>query len=180
MRQTLPTITLRAIEPEDLDFLYRIENDQTLWNVGNTNVPYSRYALHDYVAHASADIYVDRQVRLVIENDSHQAVGLADIVNFDPKHNRAEVSIVIACSHRRKGYARAALEWTAGYALTHLHLHQLFSLIATDNEPSLRLFRNAGFKEAAVIHDWLFDGSMYHDAMLVQRLLTGADETPSM
>ena len=39
---TLPQIRLRALEPEDLDVLYAIENDTTIWNVGNTNVPYSR------------------------------------------------------------------------------------------------------------------------------------------
>ena len=43
------TVNLRAIEPEDLDLLYRIENDVRLWNVGTSNVPYSRYVLHDYV-----------------------------------------------------------------------------------------------------------------------------------
>ena len=51
-----PQIRLRALEPEDLDFLYTIENDVSLWNVGNANVPYSRYVLHDYIAHASNDI----------------------------------------------------------------------------------------------------------------------------
>ena len=34
-----PKIRLRALEPEDLDLLYRIENDVTLWNVGSSNVP---------------------------------------------------------------------------------------------------------------------------------------------
>ena len=63
-----PEIKLRAIEPEDLDLLYRIENDVRLWNVGNTNVPYSRYTLHEYVANATDDIYVDRQVRMMVEN----------------------------------------------------------------------------------------------------------------
>ena len=78
------TISLRAIEPEDLDLLYRIENDTTLWNVGTSNVPYSRYLLHDYVAHATADIYTDRQVRMMIDDEQGQTVGIADIVNFDP------------------------------------------------------------------------------------------------
>ena len=32
-------IRLRALEPEDLDILYAIENDADLWNVGITNVP---------------------------------------------------------------------------------------------------------------------------------------------
>ena len=50
MTPTPSKVSLRAIEPEDLDLLYRIENDRNLWNVGTTNVPYSRYTLHDYIA----------------------------------------------------------------------------------------------------------------------------------
>ena len=42
-------IHLRALEPEDLDFLYEMENDESLWEVGNTNVPYSRQVLLDYI-----------------------------------------------------------------------------------------------------------------------------------
>ena len=37
--------TLRALEPEDLDFLYIIENDSSLWKFGASNVPYSKYVL---------------------------------------------------------------------------------------------------------------------------------------
>ena len=66
----LPPVHLRAIEPEDLDLLYRIENDRSLWNVGTSNVPYSRYTLHDYIANASDDIYADRQVRMMVENEA--------------------------------------------------------------------------------------------------------------
>ena len=47
---TMNRIMLRAIEPEDLDLLYRIENDNELWAVGVTNVPYSRYVLHSYLS----------------------------------------------------------------------------------------------------------------------------------
>ena len=42
-----PSVRLRAMEPEDLDTLYQMENDVEIWNVGTTNVPYSRYVLHD-------------------------------------------------------------------------------------------------------------------------------------
>lgn len=66
-----PTVTLRAMEPEDLDALYRIENDRQLWNIGSTNVPYSRYALHNYIADAKNDIYIDGQIRMMIENEGH-------------------------------------------------------------------------------------------------------------
>ena len=35
-------VKLRAMEPEDLDVLYEIENDAEMWHVGAVNVPYSR------------------------------------------------------------------------------------------------------------------------------------------
>ena len=78
-----PLVYLRALEMEDLEFLYKIENDRSLWGVGCTNVPYSRQMLIDYIASASADIYADRQMRLIIEDGQQKTVGMIDLVNFD-------------------------------------------------------------------------------------------------
>ncbi len=173
-------VTLRAIEPEDLDLLYQIENDQQLWHVGATNVPYSRYTLHDYIATSSDDIYADRQVRLIIEiatphsqgeNADHETVGICDIVRFEPQHLRAEAGIVIMKPYRLQGYALAALQQLAQYALRILHLHQLYAVVATDNDAALQLFRKAGFCHEIQLKDWLFDGHNYADAVVMQRFL---------
>ena len=167
----MPVVRLRAMEPEDLDALYRIENDRDVWDVGENNVPYSRYILHDYIANASADIYVDKQVRMVVENEKGQLVGVADVVNFCPSHARAEVSIVICREHRKKGYARAAIRQIMEYALRTLHLHQLYAVVREDNMPSLNLFSSLGFKSRMVLEDWLFDGKDYHNAVVMQFFL---------
>ena len=164
-------IKLRAMEPEDLDLLYRIENDPVLWNVGTTNVPYSRYVLHDYIANASGDIYTDRQVRLIIENRVGETVGTIDITNFDAKNMRAEVGIVIVCDYRRQGNALSALRQIADYALRVLHLHQLYAIISSDNEAALQLFQKAGYKEALQLNDWLYDGKNYQSDVLMQIFL---------
>ena len=187
-------IHLRAIEPEDLDLLYRIENDRTLWNVGTTNVPYSRYTLHDYLANSSDDAYADRQVRLVVElrkepglrnrdsgdcsqntgfgsYETGEVVGMVDLVNFDPKHMRAEAGIVILDECRRKGYATEALVSLCRYASETLHLHQLYAIVSHDNEAALNLFSKAGFMHGVQLREWLFDGKKYHDAWLLQRFL---------
>ena len=79
------TIRLRAMEPEDLDVIYNIENDLDLWTVGYANAPYSRYLLHDYVANATSDIYADRQLRLMAENDEGEVVGIVDLSDFEPR-----------------------------------------------------------------------------------------------
>ena len=163
-----PTIRLRAIEPEDLDLLYRIENDVRLWNVGTSNVPYSRYTLHDYVANASDDIYVDRQVRMMIENENGEVVGIVDIVNFDPANRRAEVGLIILSAHRRQGYAASTLRQISDYALKVLHLHQLFAFVDVRNDASLCLFQKMGYQASVVIRDWLYDGTEYSDAKMMQ------------
>lgn len=162
---------LRAIEPEDLDVLYQIENDRSLWHVGTTNVPYSRYTLHDYVATSADDIFADRQVRLVMENDEHEVVGMADLVHFDPQHQRAETGIVVMEPHRRKGYALQALQQLEDYALDTLHLHQLYAVIAANNDAALQLFQKAGYERQGVLKGWLCKGHDYQDAVLMQRFL---------
>ncbi len=43
-------VRLRAVEPEDLDLMYLIENDDLLWAYGSTTVPYSRYSLKQFIA----------------------------------------------------------------------------------------------------------------------------------
>ena len=170
MTKTTPEIRLRAIEPEDLDLLYRIENDMKLWNVGASNVPYSRYTLHDYIANAADDIYVDRQVRMMVENLGGDVVGIVDIVNFDPSNCRAEVGLIILDAYRRQGYASSVVDAIAAYALNILHLHQLFAFIDLRNEACHRLFLGKGYQESAIIRDWLYDGCEYHDAVLMQRV----------
>ena len=164
-------IRLRAIEPEDLDLLYQIENDTRLWNVGATNVPYSRYTLHDYIATSSDDVFADRQVRLVVENEEGVPVGIVDLVQFSPQHLRAEVGIVILDAHRRKGYAAAAIQAVCDYAQRVVHLHQLYAVVETSNESAVALFEKAGFSTGNTLKEWLFDGQNYHDALLMQRFL---------
>lgn len=159
------------MEPEDLDLLYRIENDQQLWCLGATNVPYSRYTLHDYMAHSTGDIYTDRQVRLVIENDHQQTIGLIDLTNFDPKHLRAEIGLVVELPMRRNGYAFEALDIMHQYAKATLHLHQVFAIVGSNNTPAIALFRKKGYEESARMKQWIFDGTSYHDAILLQKFL---------
>ena len=167
---TLPIVNLRAMEPEDLDMLYHLENDRLLWDIGTTNVPYSRYVLHDYIAHSSGDIYTDKEVRLIIEDGQRQTVGIVDITSFDPKNLRAEVGIVIAAPYRRQGYARAALNAIHDYACSTLHLHQLYAIISSGNEASLALFTQMGYTISGLLSDWLLLADGYQPAVIMQRV----------
>lgn len=172
MNNTSETFVLiRAVEPEDLELLYKIENDFNLWDVGVTNVPYSKFMLHEYMSSITGDIYTDKQVRLMIENEQGTVVGIADIVDFNPSHRRAEIGIVIMKEYRHNGYAAATLNYLKKYAAHILHLKQIYAIVPNNNEHSLSLFTNSGFICDATLKNWLFDGQNYRDATLMQYFL---------
>ena len=164
-------VRLRALEPEDLDLLYHIENDETLWSLGPTNVPYSRFFLHQFMADTTGDIFTDKQVRLVIEDSQGQVVGMADILSFDPKNQKAELGIVVLNEYRRRGYAQAALNHIHRYVRQTLHLHQVYAIVCAGNSVALRLFQQLGYHRSASLSDWLYDGTMYHDAIVMRKIL---------
>ena len=47
-------VRLRAMEPEDLEVMYAMENDSQTWDVTNFTVPYSRFVLRQYICRPPA------------------------------------------------------------------------------------------------------------------------------
>ena len=163
-------IRLRALEPEDLEFLYRMENDFSVWEISNTQTPYSKWVLRQYLENAHQDIYEAKQLRLAIcLNETFKAVGLIDLFDFDPKNNRAGVGIVISNeSNRNSGIGSEALQLVINYAFNQLQLHQLYANIGSKNEISISLFTKFGFQKIGVKKDWNKINNQYEDEMLYQ------------
>lgn len=164
-------VSLRAIEPSDIDVLYQWENDTETWNVSNTQTPYSRFVLEQYIASAHQDIYSVKQLRLMICNEEERAVGSIDLFDFDPNHLRAGIGILVADkSDRKKGYAFDALNVLVDYCFSILNLHQLYCNITIDNEASILLFQKQGFQVTGIKKQWVRDGNVYKDELLLQKI----------
>jgi len=163
-------VFLRTLEPTDLEFLYQVENDETLWEVSNTSTPFSRYILEQYLENSYRDIYDVKQLRLVIcKIEDASPVGFIDLYDFDPKHGRVGVGIVIySDTDKRKGFASEALQLTCDYAFRNLNVHQVFAGITQDNTSSIQLFEKANFKRSGVKKDWIFVQGNYKDELIYQ------------
>lgn len=165
---------LRALEPDDLDEMYRWENDMQIWRVSGTTAPFSRHMLMRLIDEQRFDIYATRQQRLVIETtDTPQPVmaGAVDLFEFDPQNLRAGVGIVIAPELRQRGYGLDALRALERYCRETLHMHQLWCGVTADNEASLRLFAAAGYEECGCRRDWILTPDGWRDEILFQKLL---------
>lgn len=167
-------IILRAAEPADVDTLYIWENDESNWRVGITTAPLSHYCIDQYVRKTKADIYAERQLRLIIAlADNSEAVGTIDLCDYNPHDSRAQMGIFIAPKYRRRGYARQALALLDRYVCDTLHIHQLWALAATDNTPSQALLRSCGYTPSGRLHQWLRrPDHTFADVDIFQRLFT--------
>ena len=169
-----PNIFLRALEPEDLEFVYAIENDEAIWEVSNTQTPYSKFLIRQYLENAHQDIYEAKQLRLAIcKNQTSEAIGLIDLFDFDPKNSRAGVGIIIQNDEdRNNGYGKEALELVIKFSFTQLQLHQLFANIQTENDASIKLFSTFGFQKIGVKRDWTFSKGKFLDEAIFQLINT--------
>ena len=155
-------ILLRALEPEDLELLYKWENDPEIWTVSNTLTPISRFVLKQYIENSHLDIFQLGQVRFMIDrkpvapDPTVKTIGTIDLFDFDPQNMRVGVGILIKEEEeRKKGYAGQSLDVIIEYCFSVLLLHQVYCNIPAGNIQSIRLFQSKGFIETGRKIDWL-------------------------
>lgn len=164
-------IYLRALEPKDLDFLYQLENDMSIWEISGTLKPYSKKVLQLYLENAHRDIYDVKQLRLCICNSGDDCIGLIDLFDFDPKNRRAGIGIVITKTEdRNKGVGAEAISLLCDYAFSILDLHQLYANILEENKSSIHLFEKLGFDKIGVKKEWIRTNSGFKNEIIFQKI----------
>ncbi len=158
-------INLRKIEPTDLPYLYRWENDASAWADGSNHNPLSQQDLRDYIASTTGDIFRDGQLRLIIEEANSQVgpatakvtYGCIDLFDFDPRNRRAAIGMYIAPEYRGKGVGREVVKQLEAYAFGFLHLRLLYAVIATNNAPCSALYEHAGYQPSSPLPSWTLE-----------------------
>ncbi|MFI0431345.1 GNAT family N-acetyltransferase [Mariniflexile sp. HMF6888] len=162
-------IYLRALEPEDLEFIHTIENDESVWEISNTITPYSKFLIKQYLKQSHKDIFEAKQLRLVISSYDNVALGMIDLFDFDFKNSRAGVGILVKeLNDRAKGFGSEALKLLINYSFTHLGLHQLYCNVSEENNISIKLFTKQGFKKIGLKKDWILVNGSYKNEYIFQ------------
>lgn len=163
-------IQLRALEPQDLDFLYELENNTNVWEISGTQTPYSKHILKQYLDNAHRDIFDVKQLRLCICKED-KVLGLIDLFDFDPQNRRAGIGIIVLDQkERNQGIGTEAIELLNNYAFSVLGLRQLYANVIEDNERSIHIFKKLGFSEVGVKKDWIFSNGEFKNEVLLQKI----------
>lgn len=163
-------VRLRALEPDDLSLLLQWENDPQNWTVSQQRTLYSEFLMKQYLLEAGRDPWEVRQLRLIIMHEE-QSIGLLDFFDFEPDNNRGAIGVLIGSkAERGKGIGSTALRLFINYLFPTFQLHQVYADISANNEASLRLFRQCGFKDSGVRKQWYRKGDQFEDAHCLQLL----------
>ena len=164
-------LSLKAPEPEDLEALYKWENDTDVWEFGSAISPYSKYVLKQYIIDAQTDIYQSKQLRFMIILKQEQCtIGTIDLYDFDAINSRCGVGIYIDQAYRNNEYATNALDLLKDYVFNFLNINQLYAVIPENNKASLQLFCSSDFSESGILHQWISTEKGYENAVIVQKL----------
>lgn len=168
--ENLPLVYLRAMEPEDIEKLYVWENDESLWHVSHTLAPFSKHTLEQFILNEQAqDLFASKQLRLMaMLSSTKETIGMIDLYDFDPLHQRAGIGILIHRDFQHKGYGKATVEALIFYVKKHLPLHQLYCQIASNNHVSKQLFTSLGFRLCGIKKDWLHIEHQWQDEEMYQ------------
>ena len=149
-------LELRAIELDDTDMIYEIENDVEAWKYGDIVAPISKRILEDYALTYDADPFISGQLRLIIQEiNKKRPIGIIDLYDITQRHKRAFVGIYILKKYRYNGLGGKSLNLIEEYAKNTLHLNQLGAKIDVSNKISLNLFEKKGFIVRGILPQWI-------------------------
>jgi len=147
---------LRAVEPEDLEKLYKWENNPQLWLVGNARNPYSHFTLKQYILNSDKDIYESKQLRLMIVlKENNETIGTIDLFDFDIHNSRISLGIYVENKFQRKGYATDSLRLVQEYVFDYLKINQIYAFVAEKNTPSICIFEQEKFEKNGILKNWI-------------------------
>lgn len=161
---------LRAPEPEDVDIIYRWENDPEDWNSSYNNyAPLSRLQIEEHIRNCCNDPFGERQLRLMMERkDTAEVVGGVEITELNPKNRTAFIGFYVDPKWRGIGIGTLMVSLVLNYCSELLGLRSLCAHTSASNGGAIKILQSNGFRPAGRLSSWLQDGRDRKDMLIFQ------------
>ena len=156
---------------DDHQWLYLMENDESLWKDSNTIVPFSKEILTKYILNSNRDIFDVKQLRMVVYSREVSRIGLIDLYDFSPENKRLALGIIIDEKYRNIGVAKKALFLIEKWIKSRLDIHQIYVNIGEENLISIKLFKSLGYNKIGLKKDWNFYNNKFNSEFTFQKIL---------
>ena len=146
-------VTLRLPKLLDLDQLLLWENNLDNSLFSDNPIFYTNQQIEQFLT-SDQDIFLDGQIRFMIDSSGFP-VGCVDLFEYDMVNSRAGVGIFIDEKFRKMGIASKALSSIKTICTKDYFISNLYANILHTNQPSIQLFKRAGFTKNGVKENWI-------------------------
>lgn len=161
--------TLRAIEREDLDAIWRWSNDAAAMYFWAE--PYKTTSREELESRGLG-VPGGRSHWLLIATHGDEgreiAIGRIGYVDLERRNRHAEVAIMIGeRDYWGRGYGSDALLAYLGYLFHELNLHKVWLRVESFNARAQRAYEKCGFQRDGVFREHTFLGGRYYDSIVM-------------
>ena len=159
-------IRLRGVEPEDGDTFWRWNQDSEMArNLEFVWPPVSVSQVREWAATEAKKRMENDSFNWVIENCDGTAVGFIHTHNCSPRNGVFKYGLGIEFSHRRRGYAAAAVLLILRYYFQELRYQKVTVQMHSENRSSQALHERLGFVHEGAVRRAIFTGGRFLDEL---------------
>jgi RimJ/RimL family protein N-acetyltransferase len=157
-------VRLRALAPQDLDFILALHRDDGRARItGRIDPPPSRAALGAWLESACERTFADEAGTWVIEARDGNPAGLVSTHRCQPRTGTFGHAVEVLPEWRRRGFAHDALILVLRYYFDELRYQKSTVPVDADNEPSLRLHERLGFVKEGRLRQMVYSRGRFLD-----------------
>ena len=159
-------IRLRGVEPEDGDTFWRWNQDSEMArNLEFVWPPVSLSQVREWAAAESKKKMERDSFRWVIEDSDGTPVGFIHTHNCQPRNGVFKYGLGVEASHRRKGFAAAAILLILRYYFQELRYQKVNVQMHSENTSSQALHERLGFVREGAVRRAIFTDGRFLDEL---------------
>jgi len=160
-------IRLRAVEYEDLDFLYQLRQDEEIINNLFSPMPVSRSEQNDWFEKMKTDL---TQKVLIVEDNLSHTIGCVRLTNIDHFNQKIEIGADIVQEYRGRGWGANLYKAVCNYCFCYFNMRRIYLYVFESNAKAINLYEKMGFVTEGVLKEAVFKHGKHQNVKLMALL----------
>lgn len=128
--------------------------------------PRSKESHRKWVEKISTNVPENDQFFFAIQNAEGELVGIINTHSCDRRNGTFKYGLGVGHGHRRKGYAKEAIQLVLRYFFDELGYQKITVHVYDFNEASIRLHEAMGFRREGCLRSMIYSDGRFHDDLI--------------
>ena len=162
-------ISLRRVKQDDLKFLRDWRNTPAIWENNTQFILLNLKQQNSWFKKINDNISKERMFTVI--DGKQNPIGICGLVQIDEDNRNAKVAIIIGnTKNHSKGIGTESLNLLLEYGFKELKIHRIDAEVIEYNKKSLNFFKKLGFKQEAVMRDYIFRNGKWWNLFIFSKI----------